>query len=295
MTTKNHIPVYSLDKFRKTSERSMQYQVELFDANRHFNVSYPHRHDFYEVLFISKGSGYHIIDGNKYEIRPPSVFFLSPGQTHSLALSNDVDGYIFLFTSEFYLLNQQNKNRLLSFPFFFSVDQNNPPLYLENQEEEEFLKTLFMRACMEVRQNKPVSEEIIRSILDLLLLSCDELYPEELAKIQKGKSHILVKRFLLLIEENYQHNLSISDYADKLSITPNHLTQMVKQLTGKTSLEILKEKYIVEIKRLLLHTTMSISEITELMHFSDQSYFSKYFKNCTGQTPLQYRKTMPKD
>ncbi len=135
MENKTQIPVYSLDKFKSKNDKRNLYQVELFDANRHFQVSYPHKHDFYEILYLSKGSGYHIIDSNKYEIRPPCIFFLSPGQAHKVELSDDIDGYIFIFTSEFYLLNQKNKNRLLEFPFFFSVEQINPPIYLRNNED----------------------------------------------------------------------------------------------------------------------------------------------------------------
>ena len=89
------LPVYSLQSFSSPERKSQQFQVEVFDANRHFSVKYPHRHDFFEVLFLKKGSGYHVIDGNKYEIQPPCVFFMSPGQAHKLELSNDIEGYIF--------------------------------------------------------------------------------------------------------------------------------------------------------------------------------------------------------
>ena len=110
MDKKTGIPVYSLDKFKSKNDKSNLFQVELFDANRHFKVSYPHRHDFYEILYLSQGSGVHIIDSNRYAIKPPCVFFLSPGQAHKLELSHDIEGYIFIFTAEFYLLNQKNKN-----------------------------------------------------------------------------------------------------------------------------------------------------------------------------------------
>ena len=292
MTSKKTIPVYGLDKFRPENERSKLYQVEVFDANRHFRVSYPHRHDFYEVLFLTNGSGLHIIDNDEYYIHPPSVFFLSPGQAHKLELSNDIEGYIFLFTSEFYLLHHKNKNRLLEYPFFFSVEQKNPPLLLKNEQDLVFLETLFQRGCSEMREHSIRSEELTHSILDLILLTCDKLYPNSLRSISTSKGHILAKRFLFLIEENYQNNLRVNDYADMLAITPNHLTQIVKQVTGKTSTELLQEKLIIEVKRLLLHTNMTVSEIAELMNFPDQSYFTKFFKKSTGITPLQYRKDL---
>ncbi len=290
MVAKIGIPVYSLEKFKLNDDKSSLYQVELFDANRHFAVSYPHRHDFYEILYLSKGSGLHIIDSNKYEIRPPCIFFLSPGQAHRLELSNDIDGFIFIFTSEFYLLDQKNKNKLLEFPFFFSVDQINPPIYLDNSEDDNFIKNLFSRCIQVLSKNKLSADEIARSVLDLILLTCNNLYPEELKSVEKGKGYILVKNFLLLIEENFHKNLRVSDYANLLAITPNHLTQMVKQVTGKPSVNILHEKTVVEIKRLLIHTNLSISEISDYMNFPDQSYFTKYFKKLSHLSPMAYRK-----
>ena len=289
--TNKNIPIYSLDKFDRSNTPGKGFQVEVFDANRHFSVEYPHRHDFYEVLYLSAGSGYHIIDSNRYKIEPPCIFFMTPGQTHKLELSHDIDGYIFLFAPEFYLLNQSDKNKLLSFPFFHSVMRQNPPVYLANENDNKFLKNLFERGCSEVQTN---NEEIIRSLLDLILLTCNKLYPIEYSVLPNNKGHILVKKFLQLIEENYQKNLKVNDYADKLAITANHLTQIVKQITGKTTIEILQEKNILEIKRLLLYTNLTVSEIATELNFADQSYFTKYFKKCTSQTPLDFRKEMVK-
>ncbi|MBN2486660.1 MAG: AraC family transcriptional regulator [Bacteroidales bacterium] len=289
MHQKKGIPVYGLNNFRRLGEKNLLFQVEVFDANRHFNVTYPHRHDFYEILYLSKGSGYHIIDSNKYAIVPPCIFFLSPGQAHRLELSSDIEGFIFLFTAEFYLLNHTNKNRLLEFPFFFSVSQNNPPLFIAGESDNDFLRALFIRGCHELAKEK-ISGEIVHSVLELLLLTCAGLYPEDLVPVQKGKGQIMVKNFLKLIEENYQKNLSIAEYAEMLAVTPNHLTQMVKQITGKTSIELLQDKLVVETKRLLVHSNLTVSEIADTMNFGDQSYFTKYFKNKTGFTPLQYRK-----
>jgi AraC-like DNA-binding protein len=107
--------------------------------------------------------------------------------------------------------------------------------------------------------------------------------------LSKGKGQILVKRFFHLVEENHQKNLSLSDYSRMIGVTPNHLTQTVKLLTGKTSSQIIKAKQLLEIKRLLVHTNLSVSEIANQLNFEDQSYFTKFFKRETGITPIQYR------
>lgn len=283
-----HIPIYSLQSFSAPDSASRQFQVEVFDANRHFAVSYPHRHDFFEVLYLHKGSGFHVIDSNKYEIKPPCIFFMSPGQAHKLELSNDIEGYIYIFTSDFYLINQSNQNRLLEFPFFFTIQQNNPPLQLTQAADCAFLENLFTQAIKEAGRGE-YSVELLRSLLDLILVYAASLYKVDEHMLVKGKGHLLVKRFYQLIEENYQNNISVNDYASLLAITPNHLTQTVKQLSGKTSNEIIQEKQLLEIKRLLVHTNLGVSEIANLLNFADQSYFTKFFKKLTGQTPLHFR------
>ncbi len=284
-----NIPVYSLHNFSSQGRISQQFQVEVFDANRHFSVKYPHRHDFFEVLYLSKGSGFHIIDGNKYEIQPPCVFFMSPGQAHKIEFSNDIEGYIFIFTSEFYLINQTNQNRLIEFPFFFTIRQENRPLMLESKQDVQFLETLFKKGIAEIEKREKFSVDLLRSVLDLVLTSCAVLYKPDENLLPKGKGNIVVKKFLQLVEENYQNNLTVNEYADKLSITPNHLTQTVNQLTGKTSSQIIKAKQVLEIKRLLVHTNLSVTEIAGQLNFPDQSYFTRFFKRETGISPLQYR------
>jgi AraC-like DNA-binding protein/quercetin dioxygenase-like cupin family protein len=283
------LPVYSLDSFSSPERKSQQFQVEVFDANRHFSVKYPHRHDFFEVLYLQKGSGYHVIDGNKYEIKPPCVFFMSPGQAHKLELSHDIEGFIFIFTADFYLLNRSNQNSLIEFPFFYTIHQDNPPLLLEKESDTRFLENLFRQSIAEIQQVGDYTPEMLRSILDLILTTCAARYQINENVLNKGKGQILVKRFFHLVEENHQKNLSLSDYSGMIGVTPNHLTQTVKLLTSKTSSQIIKAKQLMEIKRLLVHTNLSVSEIANQLNFEDQSYFTKFFKRETGITPIQYR------
>ena len=83
-------------------------------------------------FYINKGTGVHVIDDHHYEIKPNCLFFLSPGQIHSIE-SNDVEGYIFLFRPEFYLYNKTDKNKLLEYPFFHTVTQIEQPLIKERR------------------------------------------------------------------------------------------------------------------------------------------------------------------
>jgi AraC-like DNA-binding protein len=288
MKNRKQLPVYSLTSFSTNDKVTRQFQAEVFDANRHFAVQYPHRHDFFEVLYLYKGSGYHIIDSNRYEVHPPCVFFMSPGQAHKLTFSHDIEGYIYIFTSEFYLVEKNNLNSLLELPFFFTLQHTNPPLQIERQEDQQFIESLFVKSAEEALK-KDYDCQLMRSLLELILSYLAHLYPNSDPLLTKGKGHLLVKRFYQLVEEHYKKNLNVAQYADLLNISPNYLTATTKRLTGKSSLRILKEKQILEIKRLLSQTTLDMQEIANQMHFEDQSYFTKFFRRETGETPLRFR------
>ena len=286
----NQIPVYSIDKFNLKSEKTIQFQVELFDKNRDFKVTYPHRHDdFYEILFLTQGKGVHTIDFQNYVIKPYTIFFLSPGQIHELSLSDDVQGYIFLFTSSFYHFNKTEPYKLFELPFFYNLAQETPPLCLDNEAERQVFIEYFKKAIIENQLKLTDNEEVIRALLDLILIQSKRIYPVGMMDEHAYKGRILVKRFKQLIEEKCQENLSVKQYADLLTITPNHLSETVKSVTGRTSTDLINDRMILEIKRLLTHTDMGVSEIAYHLNFADQSYFSKYFKKLTDVTPLSFR------
>lgn len=284
------IPVYSINRFNRQAEKAIQYQAELFDINRNFKVSYPHRHDdFYEILFLTQGEGIHTIDFQHYAIHPNSIFFLSPGQIHELALSEDVQGYIILFTSSFYHFNKTDPHKLFELPFFYNLSQETPPIYLDNAECIQTLTNLFREAISENKQYLSDKDEAIRALLDLILIQCKRIYPLSQQDEKTNKGKIIVKRFKQLIEEKCKENLSVKDYANLLAISPNYLSETVKSVTGRTSTDLINDRMILEIKRLLKHTDMGISEIAYSLNFADQSYFSKYFKKLTGLSPLEFR------
>ena len=162
-------------------------------------------------------------------------------------------------------------------------------MLLTSADDVLFLETLFRQSIAEADLSGEYKPEMLRSLLDLILTTCAARYHENEHLSQRGKGQILVKQFFQLLEENYAQNLPINQYAEMLGVTPNHLTQTVKLLTGKTSSQMIKAKQLLEIKRLLVHTNLNVSEIANQLNFDDQSYFTKFFKRETGFTPLQFR------
>jgi AraC-like DNA-binding protein len=289
--TKNPIPVYDLKTFTPAADAKGECLVEVFDGRRPSRAPFPHRHDFFEVLLLHGGSGTHTIDFRLYDIKPPCVFFLSPGQVHTLSPSADVAGYLFLFTASFYLVDKPDQNRLFDLPFFYNLEGESRPLYLASEAELAPLRQLFEMAVREYDTGHADAAEVLRPALDLLLALCKRLYPAPSQELQKAKGKVLVKRFMQAVEEHYLHYKSVKDFAEALSVTPNHLNETVKQYTGRTASDLIKDKVMLEIKRSLLYTDQTVSEIAYQFGFTDQSYFSKYFRGREGVSPLAYRES----
>jgi len=286
---KNPIPVYDLKTFTPAADAGRECLVEVFDGRRPSRAPFPHRHDFFEVLLLQAGSGTHTIDFRSYEIKPPCVFFLSPGQVHTLSPSADVAGYLFLFTAGFYLVDKPDANRLFDLPFFYNLEGESRPLYLESETQLEPLRQLFAIAVREYDAAPGEAGEVLRPALDLLLALCKRLYPAQPPEAQKTKGRLLVKRFMQAVEEHYLDCKSVKDFAEHLSVTPNHLNETVKACTGRTASDLVKDKVMLEIKRSLLYTDHTVSEIAYRFGFTDQSYFSKYFRGREGVSPQVYR------
>jgi AraC-like DNA-binding protein len=100
----------------------------------------------------------------------------------------------------------------------------------------------------------------------------------------------IVRQFKILIDEHYLDRTQVAQYADMLYVTPGHLNDLIKSVTGKTAKQIIDEKRIIEAKRLLFWDEHSVKEIAGHLNFEDDGYFNRFFKKHTGQTPALFQK-----
>ena len=98
------IPVYDIENFQFIGKENEFYANTLPDHLKDHNdkILKPHRHSFFLCVFFTKGNGIHEVDFDTYEIKPGTVFTLCPGQVHDWKLSEDMDGYIFFHTKDFF-------------------------------------------------------------------------------------------------------------------------------------------------------------------------------------------------
>jgi len=269
--------------------------AEEFHANtlqdhlqtRHKDIAHPHSHDFYVAMLFTKGTGTHEVDFTAYEVKPWSMFFLNPGQTHHWELSDDTEGYIFLHSQAFYDLHYTH-SRINRFPFYYSMYQS-PVIYLEAPQTESF-KNLFRTILTEYNADSLLKKEALIGLADLIYISATRLYPtySDEGHVSENNYYARFREFEALVEQHYLQIKSPSAYASIMAITSRHLNRITQSVVGKSAIDVIQDRLLLEAKKLLVRQRGSFSEIAYALGYEDYGYFSRIFKNKAGVTPKAF-------
>ncbi|MES2187482.1 MAG: helix-turn-helix domain-containing protein [Pseudomonadota bacterium] len=249
---------------------------------------FPHRHDYYHLLWMTEAAGTHMLDFESFEVRNHTVFFVSPGQLHAWASTVRPQGYVVNFSTAFFVQMFPRAEDIAQFPFFH-IAGDTPVLYLEPQAHDDLLP-LVQDMERELRGRGPGRLDIVRSYLLILLTRLRRCYPEPAADEVSPQSYSLTKRFKLLIEQHYRDFGPLRDYAGRLHVTERQLNEAVKRTLGKTAGQLVQERLLLEAKRLFSNTDLGVAEIAYQLNFEDLAYFCRFFKKHTGLTPGDFKR-----
>lgn len=289
---KDRLPIYQIPDFGSASFDSSVFYYSKLGRHlaKHKFIQKPHKHDFYIILLVTAGSGTHNIDFQEYPVAPGSMFFLYPGQVHSWKLSEDSEGHIVFFSTQFYGFGFPTKN-LSGFPFFASSNHSSKlDLLPEDWHEIDFY---FSEIEKESENFGRYKKEILRSYTEILLVKLDRIY-QEVYQID----HTIPPaedRFKLLetaIETHFRTNRHASFYADELNLSLKQLNRLTKTSVGKTVSELLIDRVILESQRLLTYSDDAVADIAAQLGFEDPSYFARLFRKKISVTPEQFRKSV---
>jgi AraC family transcriptional regulator, transcriptional activator of pobA len=292
--SKSTPPLYGLGKFSAKAETNSFYieQIKTHLTDRMF-LNNPHKHDSYLLLYITHGGGEHTIDFRSYEATPGSFFLMTPGQVHSWKMKPDTDGYIIFFLKDFYHM-QLTKNSLIEFPFFQSLNAN-PLIQLQPNEHS----VEFILKEMNEEFAKPASTtslRIVRSYLAVLLLKlaqyCPCNSPDHNQDAFTNPATQKLRKLEQLIDKHYTTLKQPSEYADLMNMSPSYLNSICKQMIGQTLTELISDRVLLEAKRLLSYSTLTVNEISDQLKFSSTSYFIRFFKKHLNQTPEQFKESL---
>lgn len=266
----------------------------IFDLNRIIQmrnnvVSIAHQHAFYQILLITGGSGIHLIDNETHSVAKGDIFFLSPGQVHRWDFNESTQGFIINFTLDFFSSFLLNKDFVQLLPFF-EYDSHHTKLNVFQQFST--IANIFDKITFEFQIKENYDSNLIRVyILELLLLLKKQINDENNFSYSQLQPSNLIKQYEHLVEQKFYELRFPKEYAKLLYVTPNYLNAICQKIKGQSAGEIIRNRILLESKRLLVNTNLSAGEIAYKLSFKDNSYFSRFFKKYVGVSPDEYRKS----
>ena len=248
----------------------------------------PHRNNFYQLVMVTRGSGTKIIDFEEFDIHPGQIFFIAPGQLHYWKFNNKPEGYSINFSNKVFRSHMSSQFYLEQFIFLRGVPGNSV-IDLKKATLRE-IRYFIKRIISEVRKKDTFSMDIICFNLISMFISITRKNKLAVNKQIPEQNQLTLYNFRILVNQYYTEKRLPKDYAAMLYITPNQLNSVCKDLTGVSAGNIIRERIVLEARRLLTNADISISEVAYRLNFSDNSYFTKFFKKYTGQTPEEFRK-----
>lgn len=272
--------LHPMGSFGVVSGITQQVRVTRLEGRLNPAVPFPHKHSFYHLLIITNGKGWHEIDFKRYEVKAGSFFFMRPSQVHSWSMNKATTGIVIEFES----LAMYSGEELLVL-----TEAVRPSLdycHFKAQEKNDFF-SLASSMLKEYEEQKKEFETILRMDLAKLIL----LFSRNLKNIPATQSKVSKFRedFHELIEKNFKNHHSVDFYANQVGLSTKSLTAKVNRIIGKNVREMIQDRCILESKRLLAYSDMSVSEIALFLGYEDPNYFTRFFKLKTKTNPGKFR------
>lgn len=291
---KREIPDYPLSDYVPQEIAELGIYVGRFEVLNSTMDRPPgmHRHEHYELFWLH-GPAEHFNDFEHFRLpaERPSFILVSPGQLHRWEGSDDIRGTLISFTTAFFDGREAPPSRLLRMGFVNRMAY--PPVLTADAELEKDATPLVKRCELEFAHRGEQWADALRYSLRLLLLLAERAWQRQQPEPpEAGRSRELLQRFQAEVENRFREQLSIAAYAKLLGVSAGHLNDIVRQLTARTAGELVQSRELLESKRLLMHSELSVSEIAYHLGYKDPSYFARVFRKATAQSPADFRGTI---
>ena len=244
-----------------------------------------HRHDFHEVFILTSGSGIYAADFNDYPLSVPCVAIAPAGTCHQWQKVKGLQGHVLAFDFDFLGIRRRTTGT-------YAIMR--PPVPYMKALEPFLLERILPQVTRieEEWQNDDVfRKEVIRACLITILIDLRRHFDQQLQPDEElTASHQLYSHFLDLLEAHWKESPRPKDIAAALRVTPDHLSSVLRESTGKNASDLISERIILEAKRLLAYTRLGIAEVAYATGFEDPSYFARFFKRKEGASPKDFRK-----
>ena len=246
----------------------------------------PHRHhDLFQMIYCRRGAVSLLLDGRSQFLRGPYLLTVPPLCVHGFEFERSTEGWV--VTLPAFALK-----RFIE-PSAGLLKHFDAPLVLCDEETHvgNSLDAMFERLAGEFLGVEPARLMALEACLALILVRIvrEALSSREGQARDAGWGAERLQRFQELIEKSFREWRTMQAYATELGVTPAQLNTTCRALAGKSALQIVHERVLIEAKRSLVYTEMGVSEVAYALGFSDPAYFTRFFKKRVGQSPSAFR------
>jgi AraC family transcriptional activator of pobA len=251
----------------------------------------PHRTNFYHIFLFKNCQPIHLVDFDPINIEPYSLLFIDKDRVHQFDQLLNYEGQVLIFTEDFFCTTETDTKFLRS-SILFNDLTDKPTINLTKTNFEKYTnicESITEELSLPADNSKHI---ILKNLLhNFLLLAEREKRKQGFTELKKGADLDYTLLFRDLLEKNYTKLKSVNDYSQLIFISEKRLGQATLKILGKSPKAIINDRILLEAKRLLVHTNLSIKEIGQDLGFEDPAYFIRYFKKNTETTPLEFRET----
>lgn len=247
----------------------------------------PEQIDTYSIYWIKEGSGVYHIDFESYEFDGNVLFFLSPGQVFSVESEKIKSAYQLNFVPDFYCIQTHDKEISCNGVLFNNVYET--PLVKPCPKDIQKLDFILQNLIEEFNMSEAAQHDMLQTYLKQFIIHSVRM-KKEYHLVKEASETKLFKDFSVLVDQNFKTLHSVTDYAQRLGVSPKSLTKHFQKIGIQTPSDYIKQRLITEAKRQLIYSGETVKQIAYDLGFNDAAYFTRFFKKIELQSPLQFKK-----
>lgn len=254
-------------------------RVEKLEDRLEPRVPFPHKHDFYQLMFVTAGRGFHEIDFTKHPVKRGQFFNMKPEQVHAWKLTG-AKGFVIEFTHETLptLLNKR------------LPDLQN----IRSEHDIQAIADLCAVMMKEFESARPRHQEALAFLLQALLIHFENAALHASEKSKPLETDSFTSRFQSLVETHFKKERRVEFYAKELRVTAKALTMRISRTLGQSARTYVLKRVLLEAKRLLSQSDQSIADVGYELGFDDPNYFTRFFHDYAKISPSDFRRKAKK-
>lgn len=240
----------------------------------------------YNIYWIKDGKGEYQIDFKNYLFEGNTLLFLTPGQIFSVLSENIKTAYKLSFQKDFYCIETHDAAISCNGVLFNNIYE--APSVIPSDRDVVKLDFILESLIEEFTTSGAAQYDMLQSLLKQFIIHSVRIKNEvnDIVDINETK---LFKDFSLLIEQNYKEIHSVTTYAERLGVSPKSLTKHLQKIGTLTPSALIKERILLEAKRMLIYTSSTVKEIAYDLGFNDPAYFTRFFTKSAQKSPSQFK------